>query len=161
MTTTKKTAAAFALAAGALVTASACSAPAAKPAPAVTKTVPAPAVTKVKTQAPPAPEIVTKTLSGTGSYTSAPVQFGCKEDGNPITVAYSYSHNTSGYGGDNFEAELDDSTGTEVGNEIANDIAVSGSKTTHVYPDSFDTPPFHLTVTATGSWKFTFTCDAK
>lgn len=91
------------------------------------------------------------------------IHFGCVTDGNPVKIKYRYSGNISDGIPGNFEAELDDSTGVEVGNDnIVNDIAASGSKTTNLYLDpDVDTPPFHLHVDAEpgGHWSLTFTCD--
>jgi hypothetical protein len=71
-----------------------------------------------------------------------------------LRVTYSYSNNSSGFGGDNFIADLVSSTDDL---QIANEIAVSGGKTTLLYPDlSFGgSRSYHLEIQATGSWSFT------
>ena len=74
---------------------------------------------------------------------------------NPVLkVTYRYWNNTSGFGGDNFIADLvsrDDDL------NIANDIAISGGKTTRLYPDlSFGgSSHYHLEIQATDSWTVT------
>lgn len=162
----KKLLAALAAAGTVAVSATACtvSAHAVKtPGPTVTKTqqVPGPAVTQ--TQQVPGPT-VTKTVpptmnakhfSGTGDWTSPPLVFGCTEGNGPLTVAYTYTRNDAS----NFMAEVDGADGEEVG-EIANEIGTQGSKITNVYPDTYDTPPFHISVTATGSWTIATSCIA-
>jgi hypothetical protein len=71
-----------------------------------------------------------------------------------LRVTYSYRNNSSGFGGDNFIADLVSSTDDL---SIANEIAVSGGKTTILYPDlSFGgSRDYHLEVQATGGWSFT------
>jgi hypothetical protein len=130
--------------------------------PTVTQEVPGPTVTQpgptVTQQAPtpkPAPKPVSNVLfdgSGSGTWNSKPFQV---SDG-PLTVTYSYDHNTSGYGGDNFYADV---ASNDDDLSITNDIAVSGGKTTTVYPNtSFGgSHSYHLEVTATGHWHFKIT----
>lgn len=88
--------------------------------------------------------------SGTGNWNSG--EFTSRDS--PARVTYSYSGNTMGYGGDNFIASLTSSTDDL---SITNEIAVSGGKTTTLYPDlSYGgSPRYHLEVMATGSWSFT------
>jgi hypothetical protein len=90
----------------------------------------------------------TKTFSGSGNWNSPTFAVG-----STVTVTFSYSGNTSGFGGDNFIADLQSSGDDQA---IANDIAVSGGKTTTIYPDtSFGgTDMYYLSVMATGSWTF-------
>lgn len=130
------------------------------PAPAAAR---AQAAQAASSASPAKPATATTKMFGTGSYTSGPIHFGCVTDGNPVKIKYRYSGNISDGIPGNFEAELDDSTGVEVGNDnIVNDIAASGSKTTNLYLDpDVDTPPFHLHVDAEpgGHWSLTFTCD--
>jgi hypothetical protein len=88
-------------------------------------------------------------FSGTGQQNSQTFKI---LGGNPVLrVTYRFRGNTSGYGGDNFIADLvsrDDDI------QIANVIAVGGSKTTRLYPDlSYGgSPVYHLEVQATGPW---------
>ena len=136
------------------------------PAPVVTPTVtvtqtvagPTPTVThttnvKVTRTAyvPPAPQPVAR-YSGTGNWNSD--QFALS--GNPVTVKFSYWNNTSGYGGDNFIADITNSDLDDL--SIANEIATAGGKTTTLYPSSDGL--YHLEVQATGSWTVTITQQA-
>jgi hypothetical protein len=70
-----------------------------------------------------------------------------------LKVVYSYTGNSSGFGADNFTADLVSSSDDL---SIANDIASSGGKTTMLYPDlSFGgSRRYHLEVQATGPWHF-------
>ncbi len=95
---------------------------------------------------------VIASYSGSGNWNSG--EFTLRDS--PVQVTFSYSGNTMGYGdsGDNFIASLASSTDNL---SIANEIAVSGGKTTTLYPDlSYGgSPKYHLEVMATGSWSFT------
>jgi hypothetical protein len=136
----------------------------------VTKPVPGPTITATQTVAGPTPTVtqtthvkVTQTVNvpppaltvasyhGTGSWNSP--QFNVS-DGAVLTVRFSYWNNTSGYGGDNFIADIV-SSGDNL--SLANDIAVSGGKTTTVYPDTSlgGSNLYHLEVQATGPWSVT------
>ena len=136
---------------------------AATPAPTVTVTViqhdPAPTATqttrvKVTQTATVAPAAITVArYSGTGSWNSP--QFTLS--GQPLTVKFSYSGNSlPGEGsGDNFMADL---TSSSDDLQIANEIGVSGGKTTTLYPDtSLGSSVYHLEVQATGYWSVTIT----
>jgi hypothetical protein len=74
---------------------------------------------------------------------------------NPVLkVIYHYRNNSDGFGATNFIADLvsrDDYL------NIANDIAISGGKTTRVYPDvSFGgSTHYHVEIQAVGSWTVT------
>lgn len=73
---------------------------------------------------------------------------------NPILrVTYRFWGNTDGYGGTNFIADLVSNSNDL---QIANAIAVSGSKTTRQYPDvSYGgSHHYHLEVDTTGHWTF-------
>jgi hypothetical protein len=98
--------------------------------------------------AAPAPKPVVLRFSGSGTWNSPPFKVGSK-----IIVKYRYSDNTDGYGGDNFIANVENNGDDQ---NVANDIAVSGGKTTTLYPDtSFGgSSMYHLSVTATGPWYF-------
>jgi hypothetical protein len=93
-------------------------------------------------------------FSGSGEWNSPEFKVGSK-----VTVTYSYARNTDGDGGDNFAADIENSGDDQ---QIADDIAVSGGKTTTLYPDlSFGAQDmYHLSVQATGSWTFTMTTSA-
>lgn len=153
----------------ACVSLAACSSAGPTSAPVASSSAPAP-VSAVSHSAVPShaskPQIVTVRLSGTGTYTSGPLHFGCTADANGLTIKYSYSGNAYDDGtATNFAAELVDAQGMSVGGNgpFVNDIAASGSKTTHAYPSDFNTPPFHLSVedAASGAhWSVKFTCDA-
>ena len=94
------------------------------------------------------PKPVVLRFHGSGTWNSPPFKVG-----STVIVKYRYSDNTSGYGGDNFIADVENSGDDQ---NIANDIAVSGNKTTTLYPDtSFGgSSMYHLSVTATGPWYF-------
>ena len=96
----------------------------------------------------PAPKPVVLRFHGSGNWNSPSFKVG-----STVIVKYRYSDNTSGYGGDNFIADVQNSSDDQ---NIANDIAVSGNKTTTLYPDtSFGgSSRYHLSVTATGPWYF-------
>ena len=132
----------------------------AEPVPA--KTHPAPAkTTPVPTSASTGPKMVTKVFSGKGDWTSAPIHFGCAGGtGLPLTATDRFSGNETMGSADNFEAEVDDSQGAQVG-MIENTIAVSGTKTTSLYPGESNVPPFHLSITATGDWTISLSCQAR
>ena len=100
------------------------------------------------THSAPAPKPVVLRFSGSGTWNSPPFKVGPT-----VIVKYRYSDNTSGFGGDNFVADVESSGDVQ---SIANDIAVSGGKTTTLYPDtSFGgSNMYHLSVTATGPWYF-------
>ncbi len=88
-------------------------------------------------------------FSGSGQENSR--TFRLLGDNPVLRVTYRYWDNSSGYGGDNFIADLvsrDDDV------QIVNDIAVSGGKTTRLYPDlSFGgSAVYHLEVQATGPY---------
>ena len=91
--------------------------------------------------------------SGTGMWNSPP--FRLHPGSTMLRVKFGYSGNSSGFGGDNFIADLvspsDDLS-------LANDIAVSGGQNTTVYPDtSFGgSRNYHLEVTADSgaTWYF-------
>lgn len=131
-----------------------------RPAPTVTATEqitvpgPTPTVTKTthvkvtETKIVPPPQLTVASYTGTGNWNSP--QF--TVSGGPLTVKFSYWNNTTGYGGDNFIADL---TSSDDDLSIANDIATSGGKTTTLYPSSSN--PYHLEVTATGPWSVTIT----
>jgi hypothetical protein len=127
------------------------------PGPTVTQDVPGPTVTQQAPTPKPAPKPVSNVLldrSGSGQWNSTQFQVG---DG-PLTVTYSYDGNSSfGGSGDNFMADI--VSGSSDSLSVANDIAVSGGKTTTVYPDtSFGgSHSYHLEVTATGHWHFKIT----
>jgi hypothetical protein len=127
------------------------------PAPTVTQQVPGPTVTQQAPAPKPAPKPVSNVLldrSGSGQWNSTQFQVG---DG-PLTVTYSYDGNSSfGGSGDNFMADI--VSGSSDSLSVANDIAVSGGKTTTVYPNtSFGgSHSYHLEVTATGHWHFKIT----
>lgn len=114
---------------------------------------------------PPAAQHASLTLTGSGSYATAPLHPGCALDGNPITVKYKFSGNTTpGSGADLFSAELEDGTGAQVADaNIVNEIAASGSGIANLYPDpAAQPPPYHLNVTDADQgahWSFTLTCD--
>lgn len=129
--------------------------------PVPTKTQPAAArTTPVTASASTGPKMVTKVFSGRGDWTSAPIHFGCTGGtGLPLTATYRFSGNETTGSADNFEAEVDDSQGAQVG-MIENTIAVSGAKTTSLYPGESNVPPFHLSVTAAGDWTITLSCQA-
>ncbi len=94
---------------------------------------------------------VIASYNGSGTWNSPQFRL---HDG-PVRVTFSYSGNgSSQYGSDNFMADLVSSSDDLM---IANDIAVSGGKTTTLYPDmSYGaSPDYHLGVEATGSWSFT------
>jgi hypothetical protein len=75
-----------------------------------------------------------------------------------MTVVYSYSGNTTGYGGDNFAADIQNN-GDDV--SLANDIAVSGGNSTNVHPNLGygGSKQYYLSVQAdaNASWSFTIT----
>lgn len=132
-----------------------------KPAPTVTVTqqvqVPGPTPTVTHTTnvkvtktryVPPAPQAVAH-YSGTGNWNSSEFSL----NGNPVTVRFSYWNNTSGYGGDNFIADITNTGYDDLA--IANEIAVSGGKTTTLYPSGSGL--YHLEVQATGPWTVTIT----
>lgn len=125
----------------------------ASPPPATTYTITPPS-------SPAAPLTVTKTMSGTGSYATSPIHFGCVMDGTPLVVKYRYSGSPE----EGLAAWLEDGTGTMVGNNnIASSTHASGSGTANIYldPDTA-TPPFHLNIADADQgahWSFTFTCD--
>jgi hypothetical protein len=100
------------------------------------------------THAVAASEPVVLRFSGSGTWNSPPFKVGSK-----VIVKYRYSDNTSGFGGDNFVADVESPGDVQ---SIANEIAVSGGKTTTLYPDtSFGgSNMYHLSVTATGPWYF-------
>jgi hypothetical protein len=102
----------------------------------------------------PKPKPTVYRFSGSGEWNSPEFKVGSK-----VTVTYSYTNNTSGEGGDNFAADIENNNDDQ---QIANDIAVSGGKTTTLYPDlSFgNADMYHLSVDATGSWSFTMTTNA-
>jgi hypothetical protein len=102
----------------------------------------------------PKPKPTVYRFSGSGEWNSPEFKVGSK-----MTVTYSYANNTSGDGGDNFAADIENNNDDQ---QIADDIAVSGGKTTTLYPDlSFGNPDiYHLSVDATGSWSFTITTNA-
>jgi hypothetical protein len=110
----------------------------------------APAVTAPATHPAPTPKSkpVVLRFHGSGTWNSPSFKVG-----STVIVKYRYSDNTSGYGGDNFIADVENSGDDQ---NIANDIAVSGNKTTTLYPDtSFGgSSKYHLSVTATGPWYF-------
>jgi hypothetical protein len=94
---------------------------------------------------------VIASYNGSGTWNSP--QFRLHDS--PVRVTFSYSGNgSSEYGGDNFMADLVSSSDDLM---IANDIAISGGKTTTLYPDMSygGSPNYHLEVEATGSWSFT------
>ena len=79
--------------------------------------------------------------------------------GAPLKLTYSYGGNSSGFGGDNFAADLVSPTDDI---SLANDIAVSGARTTRLYPDmSFGgSHAYHLEVQFADSsafWSVTIT----
>jgi len=137
---------------------------AAKPAPTITviqhDAAPAPTatqtthvtVTQTATVAPPA--ITVARYSGTGTWNSP--QFTLS--GQPLTVTFSYSGNSlPGEGsGDNFMADI---TSGSDDLQIANEIGVSGGKTTTLYPDlsGGGSSAYHLEIQATGYWSVTIT----
>ena len=111
----------------------------------------APAVAAPATRAvvrAPKPKPVVLRFHGSGTWNSPPFKVGSM-----VIVKYRYSDNTSGYGGDNFAADVENNGDNQ---NIANDIAVSGNKTTTLYPDtsSGGSSNYHLSVTATGPWYF-------
>jgi len=73
-----------------------------------------------------------------------------------LTVRYSYSGNilAGETTGDNFTADLKSGSDDQ---QIANEIGVSGGKTTTLYPDTSGGNLYHLEVTATGPWSVTIT----
>ena len=108
-----------------------------------------PAKSPPATHAPaPKPKPVVLRFHGSGTWNSPSFKVG-----STVIVKYRYSDNTSGYGGDNFIADVENSGDDQ---NIANDVAVSGNKTTTLYPDtSFGgSSNYHLSVTATGPWYF-------
>jgi hypothetical protein len=92
--------------------------------------------------------------SGTGMWNSPP--FRLHPGSTMLRVKFGYSGNSSGFGGDNFIADLVSSSGDDL--SLANDIAVSGGQDTTVYPDtSFGgSRNYHLEVTADSgaTWYF-------
>lgn len=92
---------------------------------------------------------VIASYSGSGTWNSG--QFKLRNQ--PVRLTYGYSGNSSGFGGDNFIADLVSSSDDL---SIANDIAVSGGSRTMLYPDmSFGgSHRYHLEVVATGRWRF-------
>jgi hypothetical protein len=129
------------------------------PGPTVTKTVPGPSVTQTAPASPapashapaPAPAATTHTFSGHGDFNSPTFKVGSS-----VSITYSYTGNTSGFGGDNFIADLQSSSDIQ---SIANTIATQGGSTTTIYPDtSFGgSDMYYLSVTATGDWTFRIT----
>lgn len=126
----------------------------AAPAPAVTVTVPGPTVTATVTHTAQPAVLASKTFSGSGQWNSPEFTLSC---GTPVVaVSYSYSGNTTGYGGSNFIADLKSPGGDD--QMIANTIAVSGGATTTLYPDtSMGGHQYYLSVQADGSWRFRLT----
>lgn len=73
--------------------------------------------------------IASGTVTGMGNSS----QFTVKAYGNSrLKVTYQYSGNSTGFGGDNYTADLMSNSDDQ---SLANDIAVSGGHTTFVYPD--------------------------
>jgi hypothetical protein len=107
---------------------------------------PAPAPTVTVTQTVNAPSVSVAKYSGTGDWDSSEFTL----DGNMLTVTYSYSGNSDGFGGSNFVGDIESSTDDQ---NFVNTIGTSGSATTHAYPTG--TGAYHLSIEATGSWTVT------
>lgn len=97
----------------------------------------------------PPPALTVATYHGQGSWNSP--QFSLS--GAPVTVKFSYWNNSSGFGGDNFIADITDGNVDDL--SFANEIATSGGKTTTLYPSGSGL--YHLEVQATGPWSVTIT----
>jgi hypothetical protein len=121
----------------------------------------APATSAPAAQAPApaaAPAFAPKVLytgSGTGQWNSAP--FTVANTSNPqLKVTFSYSGNATDGSADNMMIDVK-SSGDDL--SLANDIAVSGGKTTYLYPDLSmgGSSAYHVEVDGTGYVKITIT----
>jgi hypothetical protein len=90
--------------------------------------------------------IASGTLTGMGNSQ----QFKLHTGSTRLRVTYHYSGNSTGFGGDNYAADLVSSSDDQ---PLANDIAVAGGHTTFVYPDtSFGgSRTYHLNVSLADS----------
>jgi hypothetical protein len=117
----------------------------------VTKTVkvPGPTVTKTVTAKPAPPAAGATVLDYTGHGNAVTPAFQVPASGDYV-LSWTFSGNTTGYGGDNFAADPTDSNVLALG--TPNDIATTGSGSTEITQDPGPTDSFNVQADDGATW---------